>query len=324
MNELDFMGSPKPCFIWPEYEARWTKASAGNTYVEHSPRAGGKYVIPEGARYTREFQRLDDSERARLTTWLVNQRTLGVTALEITVEIIKQAKRAEPLAAYERADRLLRHIASQMTTIGEPMRINTGDFNTLIYAEAFDWADVQYFVNYLVEQNWITSYSDSTGQYQLSPTVPGHSRIAELLTNVDSSQVFVAMWLDDSMNSVFDKGIEPAIRDAGYKAMLISKKEHINKIDDEIVAEIRRSGFIVADFSQGDDGARGGVYFEAGFAHGLDLNVIYTCRKEDMEKLHFDTRQYSHIVWETPAELRASLKTKILAVLGEGPKFVRQ
>ena len=42
-----------------------------------------------------------------------------------------------------------------------------------------------------------------------------------------------------------------------------------NKIDDEIVAEIRRSKFIIADFSHGSDGARGGVYFEAGFAHGL-------------------------------------------------------
>ena len=107
--------------------------------------------------------------------------------------------------------------------------------------------------------------------------------------------------------------------DAGYTAMRIDRKEHINKIDDEIIAEIRRSRFLVADFSQGDDGARGGVYFEAGFALGLGIPVIYTCRKSDIDKLHFDTRQYNHIVWETPEDLRTALKNRILAVIGEGP-----
>lgn len=47
--------------------------------------------------------------------------------------------------------------------------------------------------------------------------------------------------------------------------MMIGSKEHSNKIDDEIIGEIRRSAFIVADFT----GHRGGVYFEAGFAMGL-------------------------------------------------------
>ena len=39
-----------------------------------------------------------------------------------------------------------------------------------------------------------------------------------------------------------------------------------------------------------------------------------------MEKLHFDTAHYNHIVWTTPEELREKLKTRILAVIGEGPE----
>lgn len=42
--------------------------------------------------------------------------------------------------------------------------------------------------------------------------------------------------------------------------MLILNKEHANKIDDEIIAEIRRSAFLVADFT----GQRQNVYFETG------------------------------------------------------------
>ena len=150
-------------------------------------------------------------------------------------------------------------------------------------------------------------------------TIDGYSHIEDLETNVNSSQAFVAMWFDNSMSDCFEKAIEPAIRQAGYEPMRIDQKEYINKIDDEIIAEIRRSRFLVADFTQGPDGARGGVYYEAGFAHGLGIPVIFTCRKDAVATLHFDTNHYNHIVWTTPEELRESLRNRILAAIGEGP-----
>jgi nucleoside 2-deoxyribosyltransferase len=110
-------------------------------------------------------------------------------------------------------------------------------------------------------------------------------------------------------------GLQKAIVDAGYLPMRIDSKEHVNKICDEIIAEIRRSKLLVADFT----GQRGGVYFEAGFAMGLALPVIWTCRKDDMPNIHFDTRQYNCIDWETPDELANRLLKRIEAVIGRGP-----
>ena len=148
----------------------------------------------------------------------------------------------------------------------------------------------------------------------------GYSYLAEIDHAVtDSAQAFVAMWFGKSMDEVWRKGLQPAIRDAGYEALRIDQKEHLNKVDDEIIAEIRRSRFLVADFTQGETGPRGGVYYEAGFAHGLNIPVVFTCRKDALEKIHFDTRQYPHIVWKTPEELRDSLAERISAVLGDGP-----
>ena len=138
-------------------------------------------------------------------------------------------------------------------------------------------------------------------------------------THAASSKAFIAKWFDDSMKGAWERGIAPAIRDAGYEPVRIDQQEHVNKIDDEIVAEIRRARFVVADFTQGDAGARGGVYYEAGFAHGLDIPVIFTCRDDSLEKVHFDTRQYNHIVWTEPEELRQRLKNRIAAVVGDGP-----
>ena len=129
------------------------------------------------------------------------------------------------------------------------------------------------------------------------------------------------MWFDGSTNEAFRNGIEPAIMNAGYECFRIDRKEHINKIEDEIIAEIRRSRFLVADFTHGDKGARGSVYYEAGFAHGLGLPVIFTCRKDAIKTLHFDTAHYLHIDWNDPAELRERLKKRILAVIGEGPSL---
>ncbi|MGO4195686.1 hypothetical protein AB4Z13_10000, partial [Rhizobium sp. YAF28] len=110
-------------------------------------------------------------------------------------------------------------------------------------------------------------------------------------------------------------------------ALTIDQKEHSNKIDDEIIAEIRRSKFLIADFTCGLVGSgegitaipRGGVYYEAGFAQGLGIPVIWCCREDHINHVHFDTRQFNHITWKTPEELREKLKNRISAVLGDGP-----
>lgn len=129
-------------------------------------------------------------------------------------------------------------------------------------------------------------------------------------------QGFVAMWFADKMKTAWEEGFYPAIDGAGYKPQRVDSKEHVNKICDEIVAEIRRSRFVVADFT----GQRGGVYYEAGYASGRDIPVIWTCRKDELHKLHFDIRQYNCIDWETPQELARRLKVRIEAVIGEGPR----
>ena len=133
-------------------------------------------------------------------------------------------------------------------------------------------------------------------------------------------RAFVAMWFDPRMQEAYSRGIEPAIRDAGYEPVRIDRKEFLGKVDDEIVAEIRRSRFVVADFTTSKKaGARGGVYYEAGFAQGLGLDVIHTCCQDRMQAVHFDTNHFNHITWKKTKDLRTKLQKRIEAVLGRGP-----
>ena len=132
----------------------------------------------------------------------------------------------------------------------------------------------------------------------------------------DSQQCFVAMWFDEQMQSIYDTSIAKGILEAGYKPHRVDQREYNDKIDDEMIAQIRRSRFMIADFT----GHRGGVYYEAGFAKGLGLEVIWTCRKDHMKDLHFDIRQYNCIEWEQDKleEFRNQLRRRIERVFGLG------
>ena len=131
----------------------------------------------------------------------------------------------------------------------------------------------------------------------------------------DSSQGFVAMWFHEDLDKIYLSGFQLGIFNAGYDPIRIDQIEHVNRIDDEMIRQINASKFVVADFT----GHRGGVYFEAGYAMGFGIPVFWTCRKEDMDKLHFDIRQFNCIDWTTTEELATRLSVRLEAMLGEGP-----
>ena len=77
-----------------------------------------------------------------------------------------------------------------------------------------------------------------------------------------------------------------------------------------IIGKIKSSKIVIADFS----GQRNSVYFEAGLAMGLTIPVIWTCRKDEVANLSFDTRQYPHILWETKEDLKEQLRNRIKTI----------
>lgn len=319
------------CPIWSSKLNSHRILDDGITTEVGSDRAGGKYVI--GAAAWGELHdslgnshKLDDAEKARLTTMLVDMRLQGDFAPVITAQLVREAKNKQPLPIHERADRLLRYFVEKSDKVGDDLEIGDNNdpmcWGAMAWSESKDPDEVLFLAEYLEQRGLIQGELGETlgsAVGWLKVSVEGYGHIADLASNQDSAQCFVAMWFNGEMDTPYEQGIKPAIEAAGYTPMRIDKKPHANKIDDEIIAEIRRSRFLIADFTHGDDGARGGVYYEAGFAHGLNLPVIFSCSSDMVDKLHFDTRQYNHIVWETPEELRRDLTNRIEAVVGEGP-----
>jgi hypothetical protein len=137
----------------------------------------------------------------------------------------------------------------------------------------------------------------------------------ELGASGSGSQGFVAMWFDDSVKNAWTNGFDPGIRTAGFRPVRLDNEDYVGGIADEVMAQIRRSRFVVADYT----GQRNSVYFEAGFALGLGLTVIPTCRADEVPNLHFDVRHLHMLPWNTPAELADDLNRRIRAVIGVGP-----
>lgn len=318
------MNANGDCPIWGT-PTRTTDLYRGDGSNVDSPRAGGKYFVDGRAEIM--VGDLDDRKKARLTTWLIEQRRLGVGRPDIVSygnDIELKTQRPDT-TVHARADQLLKYISKKSLYIGMIYEFKRKEesfdrMEMLAYTESVNEEELEYLLGYLGKQEWLNSESETFGSIDLALTVEGYARLAEMENVVAvSSRAFVAMWFDESLHSAWDAAIKPAIENTGYEAIRIDKQEHLNRIDDQIIAEIRRSRFIVADFTHGSDGARGGVYYEAGFAHGLNIPVIFTCRKESIENVHFDTRQYNHIVWDRPEELRENLENRIAAVIGDGP-----
>ena len=311
------------CPIWGgDYEAEgWRYPRDGMYLVEDSPRAGGAYELTDDAEGW--LSELGEVGKARLTTWIIDQHRQGVEKPRVTTEVVEHARSRRPLPVHKQAEGMLHFVADRSKSVGSPvdMQAQTGNYHTIhaacAWSESINYDDVHYFLNDLTLKG-LLQRSPSGARYTV--TVDGYSRIADQATNTDSSQAFVAMWFGDEMDDAYEQGIRERYRNSRiYTDEDRPVNQNVNKIDDEIIAEIRRSRFLVADFTHGEDGARGGVYYEAGFAYGLGLDVIYSCRKDMVDQLHFDTRQYYHIVWEAPEELRDGLAHRIEALIGAGP-----
>lgn len=157
----------------------------------------------------------------------------------------------------------------------------------------------------------------SVGSNLARMSAKGHMACDELRAqHAASSQGFIAMSFSKEMEQARRLGLEVGIRDAGYKPHRVDDAQHIDQIDDRIIADIRRSKFVVADLT----GHRQGVYYEAGFARGLDKPVFYTCHVDHKNKIHFDVRQFNCIIWQEVGDLAAQLRDRIEAVLGMGPE----
>jgi hypothetical protein len=252
-------------------------------------------------------------------------------------EMVKQYRQLDPL---EKMDKVLEMIGQEPQYVGQQIEVTPSlDF---AHYHCSNEPELERILYLLEVSNLITGPSGYFGAATkiLNITVKGYERLRELRRVAkDSRQCFVAMWFTLDMVNAYEKAIRPAIEyfepgqsEPRFRALKIDQKEHTNDINDEIISEIRRSRFMVCDLT----GYCGGVYWEAGFARGLGLEVIYTCRDDwikpktenlvlqdsttrevKREGIHFDLEHMNRIEWKADDldGFRDKLTKRIKAVI---------
>jgi len=295
------------CPICLQHEIKWLNMGTRDAYSVTCPRCG-QYNITRNALANIRNTDLSPRQRANSSGWLFDN-----PGFEISTINCDWLFAVKTISFHARADKVLLTIEKGTEYAGQYLR------------KPPSWLSASWSINN-AELNEILQYLESSGRLHRQThddqnaykITPGGWEYLERLKGINpaSHQCFVAMWFDETMKQIYDDVFTSAIMEAGYLPHRVDQREYNDKIDDEIIVQIRRSRFVVADFT----GHRGGVYYEAGFAKGLGLEVIWTCRKDEIDKLHFDIRQYNCIDWEVShlREFSRRLRNRIERVFGHG------
>lgn len=134
------------------------------------------------------------------------------------------------------------------------------------------------------------------------------------------NQIFVAMMFSSETDSTYEQVYKSVIQSLNYSAMRIDEKQFNGSIIGEITAEITDSIALIADLT----GNRGGVYYEAGIARGLQLcnhpiKLILTCKRAffDNERVHFDVSGDNILLYENDDDLKQKLLKRLQVVLNK-------
>ncbi|MEW6009572.1 MAG: hypothetical protein AB1629_08070 [Candidatus Omnitrophota bacterium] len=268
--------------------------------------ACGYYQITGTAALCGIPQGVDEKDLILFSSYLRNNSSLE-NPIIIQGNDLKEIKSRvapyEKLTPIDKINLFIKYLGDSLKFLGDRIQINDNDYTRFYCLNSDEMVHIQ---NYLIQRGWA-----SEEPYPLCSLSVDGWQVYESLKqiNIESKKVFVAMSFAPELKYIFDEAIFPACDECGFKAFRVDSKDHIEKICDKIIADIKESRFIIADFS----GQKHGVYFEAGFAQGLGLKVIWTCKKGEEDKLHFDTRQYNHIIWENPEDFKKQLISKIKA-----------
>ena len=269
----------------------------------------GSYLYTDSSRGKLVTQTSEN--KSKLSVINRNSNILGRDLIEFdTVNIQRIIDNHVELSVPEKTDKLLLNLSLLASAPNDEISINESLDWPLAFAK--DSSEMSYYLTYLRENDLIHFTGQTQDANKIEITVKGWRYIGELQkTVIVSNKAFIAMNFEKEFSDVYDKAIKPAVESCGYKPIRVDREEHVNLIDDYIMAEIKESRFVVAEFT----GQKHGVYFEAGYARGLGIPVIWVCRKDDLKNLHFDTNHYNQIDWKTHEELEKRLNNRIRAVI---------
>ena len=319
----------------------------------------GHYIIDRTGsmelNYLRDPNHFNNILISKISGWI--RENQGSDIIEINRERLQSLISLPELNVFEKADKMLLYLAKKFPVAGMKLNFKFGEAFGILEKIRLNKIPTEKNIEFLqnakvllplvaigriidefefdfIFQGYLRNEQKYISENNKNITSRGWAYLETFRhPNPDSKKVFVAIWFTDEMKDILLKYIKPAAKEAGgYNAEPIDEKDYNGDINDAIIGEIRGSKFVIADFT----GNRGGVYFEAGFAYGLNIPVIYSCKKELFNKfvkqniktkdskgnekeinknvysqIHFDVNHQNFILWKDGKDLHDKLVKRI-------------
>ena len=263
---------------------------------------------------------------------------------------IQEVENWYPKTIMDKINLILLKLSELSKYDGDFIQIEPIELQTLFFASSNSYDintknneirnQVEYIFNYLKDNGYVNGKikQRDVSIGQMSPyflqgelTPKALSLIYELQNNKTTNKnVFVSMSFHEKTEAI-RTAIKKGIEDAGYSSLLMDEIIHNHQIVPEMLRLIKESKFLIMDITNPNLGA----YFEAGYAQGLNKEIIITCSKtvfsnkdykcdldnncffkEIATKPHFDIAQKQILVWEDYEDLSKKLVEWIKSLNG--------
>ena len=270
----------------------------------------GEFIITAEAIKDFEHKTKNDiTKRTRASHYIYKQKASKEQIKIYTYDLDKLINFELPTIT-EQAENLLVKIATETKEPGKNCRLSDLEY-WLGATGAKSGYSIRALSEHLEDKGYLKYAPDMSG-YTFTITISGWLKYENILKSVsDSTVAFMAMKFgDEELNTVVNESFIPAVKQTGFRLQNLNDEQGAGLIDDQLRVKIRRSRFVIADLTHGNNGA----YWEAGMAEGLGRPVIYTCKKsvfDDKEKKpHFDTNHYNTVIWDSENLKEAAKKLK--------------
>ena len=127
---------------------------------------------------------------------------------------------------------------------------------------------------------------------------------------------FVVMPFSDEYKNVYELAIKNACKDCNIFCQRLDEQIFAESMLNQIYTQLYKADFIIADMS----GRNPNVFYEVGYAHGQNKNVILITN--NVEDIPFDFKHYQHIIYDKNNlnELKEKLTERIQFYIGSNDR----
>ena len=155
--------------------------------------------------------------------------------------------------------------------------------------------------------------NDFVNEMQLLTSSPSSRSLLEQAMSPQKKRIFVVMKFgDELLDSAYEGVIKPVGNEFGFEVQRVDEIQDSGNINEQILESIASSAVILVDLT----GERPNCYYEAGFAHALGKEIIFSVK--DGGNIHFDLAAHRFITWKTEADYRKKLRERLESLSAKG------